>query len=78
MSYIHDLMIRDKDKRVKLMNEILNGMKVLKLYAWEDSFRDQVMRFREKEIKSLNCIAYLNGALSFSFISARFFVSNIP
>ena len=27
-----------KDERVKLMNEILNGIKILKLYAWEKSF----------------------------------------
>ena len=28
-----------KDERVKKMNEILNGIKVLKLYAWEPSFQ---------------------------------------
>jgi len=27
-----------KDERIKLMNEILNGIKVLKMYAWEMSF----------------------------------------
>ena len=31
------LQMKDKDKRVKLMDEILNGIKVLKLYAWEPS-----------------------------------------
>ena len=28
-----------KDERIKLMNEILNGIKVLKMYAWELSFK---------------------------------------
>jgi len=28
-----------KDKRIKLMNEVLNGIKVLKMYAWEMSFK---------------------------------------
>ena len=28
-----------KDERIKNMNEILNGIKVLKLYAWEPSFQ---------------------------------------
>lgn len=32
----------NKDHRVKLMNEILGGIKVLKLYAWEQSFIEQV------------------------------------
>ena len=31
-----------KDTRMKAMNEILNGVKVLKLYAWEPSFQLQV------------------------------------
>ena len=31
--------IEIKDERVKMMNEILNGIKVLKLYAWEPSFQ---------------------------------------
>ena len=34
--------MKDKDKRCKLMDEILNGIKVLKLYAWEKSFQGQV------------------------------------
>ena len=31
-----------KDNRMKTMNEILDGIKVLKLYAWEPSFQEQV------------------------------------
>ena len=34
--------MKNKDDRVKLMNELLGGMKVLKLYGWEPSFSDQV------------------------------------
>ena len=30
--------MKDKDRRCKMMDEILNGIKVLKLYAWERSF----------------------------------------
>jgi hypothetical protein len=42
-----------KDKRVKLMDEVLNGMKVLKLYAWEPSFTQQLLSIRDKEINAL-------------------------
>ena len=45
--------MKDKDKRVKLMDEILNGIKVLKLYAWEPSFGEQILNIRENEIGSL-------------------------
>ena len=35
-----------KDIRAKLMNEILSGIKVIKLYGWEASFMDQVLNIR--------------------------------
>ena len=34
------------DERVKFMSEMLNGMRVIKLYCWEDFFRRQVKRVR--------------------------------
>lgn len=34
----------NKDARVKLMNEILNGIRVIKLYAWETPFLEKVSR----------------------------------
>uniref|UniRef100_A0A8C7J3I6 ABC-type glutathione-S-conjugate transporter n=1 Tax=Oncorhynchus kisutch TaxID=8019 RepID=A0A8C7J3I6_ONCKI len=41
------------DGRIKLMNEILNGIKILKFYAWEKAFLEQVLGYREKELKAL-------------------------
>lgn len=55
--------MKNKDERVKLMNEVLNGMKVLKLYAWEPSFEQQILNIREKEIKVLKQAAYLNAGM---------------
>ncbi|BFZ17594.1 hypothetical protein BsWGS_20633 [Bradybaena similaris] len=42
-----------KDQRLKLMNEILNGVKVLKLYAWEPSFQAKLTQIRQAEIVQL-------------------------
>src|SRR2546422_5408537 len=39
-----------KDERVKQMNEMLSGMKVLKLYAWENAFMANILDIRNKEI----------------------------
>ncbi|GIX88296.1 multidrug resistance-associated protein 1 [Caerostris darwini] len=50
-----------KDERVKLVNEVLSGIKVLKLYAWEEAFKDKINQIREKEVKNLKFIAYLNS-----------------
>ncbi|WAQ99709.1 MRP1-like protein [Mya arenaria] len=41
--------MEQKDARIKLMNDILNGIKVLKLYAWEASFQKQIEELRAKE-----------------------------
>ena len=41
------------DGRIRLMNEILSGIKILKFYAWEKAFLEQVLGYREKELKAL-------------------------
>ncbi|GFT34184.1 multidrug resistance-associated protein 1 [Nephila pilipes] len=50
-----------KDERVKLVNEVLSGIKVLKLYAWEEAFKEKINQIRNKEVKNLKEIAYLNS-----------------
>ncbi|XP_053980762.1 multidrug resistance-associated protein 1 isoform X1 [Hylaeus volcanicus] len=67
--------MKHKDERVKLMSEILNGIKVLKLYAWEPSFEEKVLKIRMKEIKVLKEAAYLNSGTSFIWSFAPFLVS---
>jgi hypothetical protein len=42
--------LKAKDERIKLMNEILSGMKVLKVYAWEIPFMKRLSMIRKKEI----------------------------
>ncbi len=34
-----------------MMNEILNGIRVLKLYAWEMAFIRSITHIREKELR---------------------------
>ncbi|CAG7830574.1 unnamed protein product, partial [Allacma fusca] len=53
--------LKNKDERVKMMNEILSGVKVLKLYAWEPSFQDQVM----KAFVSLSLFNLMNVPIAF-------------
>uniref|UniRef100_A0A0K8SLI1 ABC-type glutathione-S-conjugate transporter n=1 Tax=Lygus hesperus TaxID=30085 RepID=A0A0K8SLI1_LYGHE len=67
--------MKNKDERVKMMNEILSGIKVLKLYAWEPSFEQQVLKIRNKEVKVLRESAYFGAATSFIWACAPFLVS---
>ena len=63
-----------KDRRVHVMNEVLNGIKVIKLYAWEDHFQKDVGNIRKKELSILKKTAYLNIGGSFSWQCAPFMV----
>ena len=56
-----------RDMRMKQMNEILPGIKVLKLYAWENPFVDKVKDFRATEI-TLMQLAYKVTSNSRQFI----------
>lgn len=69
-----DLM-KYKDNRLKLMNEVLNGIKVLKLYAWEPSFQKKILKIRDKELDVLRKYAYLQAFSTFSFTCAPFLVT---
>uniref|UniRef100_A0A8D3DGD5 ABC-type glutathione-S-conjugate transporter n=1 Tax=Scophthalmus maximus TaxID=52904 RepID=A0A8D3DGD5_SCOMX len=56
------------DGRIRLMNEILNGIKILKFYAWEKAFLEQVLGYREKELEALkkSQILYSISIISFA------------
>jgi hypothetical protein len=45
--------MKQKDERTKLCNEILNGMKVIKLYAWEWPMIGAIERIRANELDCL-------------------------
>jgi hypothetical protein len=52
-----------KDERIKMMSEILNGIRVLKLYAWEMAFIRSITSIREKELGYIRQKAII-GAIS--------------
>ena len=45
--------LKQSDRRVKLMNEILSGIKIIKLYCWDIAFADKVQGVRVDEVKLL-------------------------
>ncbi|CAK6969621.1 multidrug resistance-associated protein 1 [Scomber scombrus] len=67
--------MKSKDNRIKLMNEMLNGIKVLKLYAWELAFKDKVSEIRESELRVLKKAAYLGAVSTFTWVCAPFLVA---
>nr|AHK05644.1 ATP-binding cassette transporter sub-family C member 1 isoform X5 [Tigriopus japonicus] len=67
--------MKNKDDRVKLMNEILGGVKVLKLYGWEESFMGQILDIRDREIAVLKKAAWVGAMINFVWISVPFIVA---
>lgn len=63
-----------KDSRIKMLNEVLNGIKVVKLYAWEEPFQKLVMRIRKAELNVLRKYTYLAAIFSFTSTCAPFMV----
>ena len=47
------------DARVKLMNEVLTGIRVIKYYCWEKPFKGKIGDIRNVELKSLTKMIYL-------------------
>ncbi|KAF9165613.1 Canalicular multispecific organic anion transporter 2 [Actinomortierella ambigua] len=55
------------DNRIRLMNEVLAGIKIVKLYGWEDAFRQKIAMYRKKELAILKKIG-----IAFSFMTIMF------
>uniref|UniRef100_A0A915JQ44 Uncharacterized protein n=1 Tax=Romanomermis culicivorax TaxID=13658 RepID=A0A915JQ44_ROMCU len=56
-----------KDERLKLLGEIFSGIKVIKLYAWENAFINNVAKIRNREISCIKSLAKWNGATEVSW-----------
>uniref|UniRef100_A0AAV2LJ37 ATP-binding cassette sub-family C member 10 n=1 Tax=Knipowitschia caucasica TaxID=637954 RepID=A0AAV2LJ37_KNICA len=54
-------MLKHKDSRVKLMTEILFGIRVIKFYHWEPHFTTRVSETRAKELSHLKTLKYLDA-----------------
>ena len=46
-------MLKQTDQRVKLMNQLLVGIRVLKMYAWEAAQEAALLEVRKKELREL-------------------------
>lgn len=68
-------LMKKKDTRIRQMSELLNGVKVMKLYAWERAFNAQVTKSRTLELADLKKASILRACSTFSWTIAPFLVS---
>ncbi|KAH8272109.1 hypothetical protein KR026_008581 [Drosophila bipectinata] len=62
-AYYRQMTAERTDLRVKLMNEIIQGIQVIKMYAWEKSFARVIAEVRLKEVKAIKGTAYIHAGL---------------
>nr|UAX26432.1 ATP-binding cassette C subfamily [Galleria mellonella] len=69
---IRRMVAQRTDRRIKLMNEIINGIQVIKMYAWEKPFQKVVELAREYETSALrNAIFVRSVFIGFMLFTDR-------
>nr|XP_057907958.1 multidrug resistance-associated protein 4 isoform X2 [Doryrhamphus excisus] len=58
------------DSRIRTMNEVVSGIRIIKMYAWEKPFAALVSDVRRKEISQIMMSSYLRGLNMASFFCA--------
>ncbi|PAV81687.1 hypothetical protein WR25_04720 [Diploscapter pachys] len=67
--------MRHKDKRITFTKEVLNGIRVVKLYAWEEAVQKEIERLRKAEIRCLRAATLIARVLNSINASAPFLVA---
>uniref|UniRef100_A0A673JL25 Multidrug resistance-associated protein 7-like n=1 Tax=Sinocyclocheilus rhinocerous TaxID=307959 RepID=A0A673JL25_9TELE len=68
-------MLLHKDGRVKLMTEILFGIRVLKYYNWEEHFTQKIAETRKKELHHLKLLKYLDAVCVYTWAALPVVIS---
>uniref|UniRef100_A0A674EZ59 Multidrug resistance-associated protein 4 n=1 Tax=Salmo trutta TaxID=8032 RepID=A0A674EZ59_SALTR len=58
------------DSRIRTMNEVVSGIRIIKMYAWEKPFSALVNEVRREEISKIMSSSYLRGLNMVSFFAA--------
>lgn len=59
---------RNTDTRVRLINEVIKGIQMIKMYLWESHFAQLINKARKDELKAIRGSSYIL-AFIFSFLS---------
>uniref|UniRef100_A0A4W4GEN7 ATP-binding cassette sub-family C member 10 n=1 Tax=Electrophorus electricus TaxID=8005 RepID=A0A4W4GEN7_ELEEL len=70
-------MLSHKDSRVKLMTEVLFGIRVLKFYNWEQHFAQKINQSRNKELSHLKMLKYLDAVCVYTWAALPVVISII-
>jgi ABC-type multidrug transport system fused ATPase/permease subunit len=57
-------MIKEKDERISLSTDIIEGMKSIKYLSWEKLFEERIKAIRKREFKYVTWVRSLDGVLA--------------
>ncbi|ODV58722.1 uncharacterized protein ASCRUDRAFT_38981, partial [Ascoidea rubescens DSM 1968] len=76
MKILHKCQMKFKDRRTRIISEILSSIKSIKLYSWENPVLANLKDVRNnQELKNLQKIGIYSGFINFSWSCIPFFLS---
>ena len=63
-----------RDERIELMHQIIRGIRVIKLYVWENSFLRYVRRIRSEEVRYAGLAGFCR-CITFSLFNSSLFIA---
>ena len=72
--YFRHLQSITGDNRIKLMDQIIRGMRVIKFYVWEAPFVKYISSIRRREVKYMSLAGFCQSS-NFSFFNTSIFIS---
>ena len=80
--YFETALLKNKDDRVSLTTDVIDGMKQIKYLSWENAFSKKIMDIRKKEFKCLVGLKIFDGLLSIfwnniSYILLLIYITNL-
>jgi ATP-binding cassette subfamily C (CFTR/MRP) protein 1 len=69
--------MKSRDARVKYTNEVLGGIKIMKLFAWEDAILGLLLGKRDTELRNVRTGMLVSGVQSFIFTALPLVVTSL-
>jgi ATP-binding cassette, subfamily C (CFTR/MRP), member 4 len=89
MDHTRRIILKKCDRRIDLLNEVFNGIKIIKMYCWETPYKGAIEALRKKEIKFQSYLhvirtvasvifSVLPGLITYTSISFLYLFTDLP
>ncbi|KAI8930188.1 hypothetical protein BC831DRAFT_508630 [Entophlyctis helioformis] len=68
-------LLKSTDMRMAAINELLQGIRIIKFFAWEPRFNDKIGKLRENELSKLWAYVFTQSSMKIIWIATHILVS---